>query len=66
MLTALQNKFNLPSATNKSGKNAGLACNGDCAHCSGETFTANHNGISKAKDVAATVENNTKKTVKED
>lgn len=61
MLTALQNKFNLPSATNKTGTKSGLACGGDCAHCSGETFTANHNGISKAKEVAASVENNTGK-----
>ena len=66
MLTALQNKFNLPSATNKPGKSAGMACNGDCAHCSGETFTVNHNGISEAKKVADSIQNNTKKTGKED
>lgn len=65
MLTALQNKFKLPSATNGSGKRSGLACGGDCAHCSGETFSANHNGIEKSKEVAATIENNTKKTEKE-
>lgn len=66
MLTALQNKFNLPSATNKPGKRSGLACNGDCAHCSGETFKANHNGIEEAKEVAAAVQRNSKKTEKED
>lgn len=41
MLTALQNKLKLPSATNGTGKSA-LACGGDCAHCSGETFNENH------------------------
>ncbi len=64
IVTAIQNKLNLPSATNKPGKSAGLACNGDCSHCSGETFTANHNGISEAKEVAAKV--SSMKTEKED
>lgn len=56
MLTALQNKFKLPSATNGSGKRSGLICKGDCANCSGETFISNHNGIEEAKQVAAKVE----------
>jgi electron transport complex protein RnfE len=34
MLTALQNKLKLPSATNGSGKNSS-GCAGDCTHCSG-------------------------------
>lgn len=42
MLTALQNKFNLPSATNRKKSTSALACGGDCAHCSGETFAQNH------------------------
>lgn len=42
MLTALQNKFKLPSATNGKGRKSALACGGDCAHCSGETYSKNH------------------------
>jgi electron transport complex protein RnfE len=42
MLTALQNKFRLPSATNGKGRKSALACGGDCAHCSGETYAQNH------------------------
>jgi electron transport complex protein RnfE len=56
MLTALQNKLRLPSATNGEGRKSSLACHGDCASCSGETFIANHNGIEEAKAVAAKVE----------
>lgn len=48
VLTALQNKFKLPSATNGSAPKSGLACGGDCAHCSGSTFAAVH-----GKDEAA-------------
>lgn len=36
VLTALQNKFRLPSATNGSAKKSALACGGDCATCSGD------------------------------
>lgn len=43
MLTALQNKFKLPSATNGSAKKSALACGGDCANCSSETFATYHN-----------------------
>lgn len=42
MLTALQNKFKLPSATNESGKKSELSCGGDCAHCNEETYTDYH------------------------
>lgn len=44
MLTALQNKFKLPSATNGTAKKSALACGGDCANCSSETYTAYHEG----------------------
>ncbi len=44
MLTALQNKFKLPSATNGSGKKSALACGGDCANCSSEIYTEYHEG----------------------
>ncbi|WP_276929630.1 electron transport complex subunit RsxE [Herbinix luporum] len=36
MLTALQNKFKLPSATNGNVKKSAFACGGDCANCSSE------------------------------
>ncbi|HHT87784.1 MAG TPA: electron transport complex subunit E [Clostridiales bacterium] len=42
MLTALQNKFKLPSATNGSGKKSALTCGGDCANCMGEAYAINH------------------------
>ncbi|HBI73292.1 MAG TPA: electron transport complex subunit RsxE [Lachnospiraceae bacterium] len=63
MLTALQNKFKLPSATN-TGRNSGLSCGGNCANCSSETYAAYHSDLNKAKEIAATV--NAKKTQKED
>jgi len=66
MLTALQNKFMFPSATNGSGKKSVLACGGDCANCSGDTYAANHSDLGKAKEIAATVEKNAKKSQKED
>lgn len=50
MLTALQNKFKLPSATNGSAKKSALACGGDCASCSGETYTVNHE-VNTASDM---------------
>lgn len=42
VLTALQNKFKLPSATNGSAAQSKLACGGDCMHCSGSSCMANH------------------------
>ncbi len=42
MLTALQNKFKAPSATNGSVSGSKLACGGDCSHCSGSSCMANH------------------------
>jgi electron transport complex protein RnfE len=42
MLTALQNKLKLPSATNGSAKKSTLSCGGDCSNCSGEAYAINH------------------------
>lgn len=41
-LTALQNKFKAPSATNGSAPESRLACGGDCMNCSGSACMANH------------------------
>lgn len=55
ILTALQNKFKLPSATNGSGSKSDLACGGDCSHCGGSTCSTNRELIGSSKDeVAAT------------
>lgn len=45
MLTALQNKFKAPSATNGSAPKSNLACGGDCLSCSGSSCTANHEAL---------------------
>lgn len=42
MLTALQNKFKAPSATNGSVTQSKLACGGDCMSCSGSSCMSNH------------------------
>ncbi len=44
LLTALQNKFKLPSATNVPGKN-NIGCGGDCSNCGGNTCTTNREQI---------------------
>lgn len=41
-LTALQNKFKMPSATNGSAPESVLACGGNCMQCSGSACMANH------------------------
>ena len=41
-LTALQNKFKAPSATNGSVAPSKLACGGNCMTCSGSACSANH------------------------
>ena len=41
-LTALQNKFKAPSATNGSVEQSKLACGGDCMNCSGSSCMSNH------------------------
>jgi electron transport complex protein RnfE len=56
VLTALQNKFKLPSATNGSAKKSALACGGDCASCSGETYTVNHE-VNTASDMTKATKN---------
>lgn len=53
MLTALQNKFKAPSATNV--PDAALSCGGNCASCSGSACAANH-GILEAEKAAAQAE----------
>ena len=45
ILTAIQNKLKLPSATNGSAKN-NIGCGGDCSHCGGNTCTTNREQIS--------------------
>ncbi|HPU64063.1 MAG TPA: electron transport complex subunit RsxE, partial [Mobilitalea sp.] len=50
MLTALQNKLRLPSATNGTARKSELACGGDCAHCSAERFTSFHNSSADSSD----------------
>lgn len=41
-LTALQNKFKMPSATNGSAPESVLACGGNCMQCTGSACMANH------------------------
>lgn len=45
ILTALQNKFKLKSATNGSVKSSGLACGGNCEACAGISCMLNHEKI---------------------
>jgi electron transport complex protein RnfE len=45
ILTALQNKFKLKSATNGSVQTSGLACGGNCQACSGTSCMVNHEKI---------------------
>ncbi len=56
-LTALQNKFKLPSATNVDvvAPTNGLTCNGNCMNCSGHTCQANH-GLIEAQKAAIKAE----------
>lgn len=42
ILTALQNKFQALSATNRSGRKSKLACGGECVSCSGSSCMSNH------------------------
>lgn len=42
ILTALQNKFKAPSATNGSVPASRLACGGNCSSCTGSSCMANH------------------------
>ncbi len=45
ILTALQNKFKLKSATNGSVQTSSLACGGNCQACSGTSCMVNHEKI---------------------
>lgn len=49
LLTAVQNKLKLPSATNGEGKGS-IGCGGDCSHCGGSTCTTNREEIASAKE----------------
>ena len=48
-LTALQNKFKAPSATNGSVPQSTLACGGNCAACSGSACSSNHSVLEEKK-----------------
>lgn len=50
MLTALQNKFKAPSATNGEGKEEIIACGGNCSSCHGSECVANHETLAKEKE----------------
>ncbi len=52
ILTALQNKLKLPSATNGTAKNS-VGCGGDCSHCAGSVCTTNREIISSHNEVAS-------------
>ena len=51
-LTALQNKFKMPSATNVGTNDTNIACGGNCASCVGSSCAANK-GLVEAERVAA-------------
>lgn len=53
-LTALQNHFKAPSATNV--EKSQLACGGDCAHCHGSCGAMNHEAVIKEKTAKAAIE----------
>lgn len=53
ILTAVQNKLKLPSATNVEGKNS-IGCNGDCLQCHGSTCTANREQLADNSKAAKT------------
>jgi electron transport complex protein RnfE len=55
MLTAIQNKLKLPSATNGDAPQSNLACGGNCLSCSGCTSSANHMVLAekRAEEAAA-------------
>lgn len=52
MLTAIQNRLKLKSATNKSG-NQEIACGGNCSSCSGSVCSENHSKLEDAKVIEA-------------
>jgi electron transport complex protein RnfE len=48
MLTALQNKLKLPSATNVTSQNT-IGCNGNCGSCSGDECITNRDSFQNEK-----------------
>lgn len=50
MLTALQNKFKAPSATNAKNNSSEIACGGNCGSCVGSTCADNKQKLSDAKE----------------
>lgn len=50
MLTALQNKFKLKSATNGDGGKSDIACGGNCSACSGADCVINRELLEKEKE----------------
>ncbi len=54
LLTALQNKFKAPSATNvEAPAGETIACGGNCASCTGSQCKENHSVLERAKEVEA-------------
>lgn len=51
-LTALQNKFKAPSATNGDAPKSQLACGGNCMSCSGHACKANHEVLEAERKAA--------------
>ena len=66
MLTALQNKFKLKSATNVPGGMDSLACGGNCASCDGKTCSANHAVLAQIKEQKAAEEAAKKEAAKQE
>lgn len=62
ILTAIQNKLKLPSATNVPGKES-IGCGGDCSHCLGAVCTANREEIASRNELAAS-KNSIKESIK--
>ncbi len=52
ILTAIQNKLKLPSATNVPGKES-IGCGGDCPHCGGGICTVNREMIASKLNKAS-------------
>lgn len=53
ILTALQNKFKAPSATNGSVSKSELTCKGNCTACTGSSCISNHEALPIGKKEAA-------------
>lgn len=53
MLSAIQNKLRLPSATNGDAPKSGLACGGDCLNCTGCAGMMNHAVLAEKKAAEA-------------